>query len=521
MDCRVLFLPNNAQISVPTGTLLLDAAKSASVYIDAPCGGNGTCGKCNVLLDQNETTARVLACMTPVLQDCTVTLPQTARLDLLREGAQRSVEFSPISQIDDQVDGACFAAFDLGTTSIVCYLLDAATGEQIASCGMQNPQSAYGADVITRGNYVLTSGEPNALRDSAIRALNTLIERTTQSVDRLSEQVTLVSIVGNTVMHHILLGLPLGQLVRAPYLPYAREHRILRADELQLRIHANAPVLVAPVIGGFVGADTVACLTATAFDAIKCPTLLLDIGTNGELACTNGVRCVCCSTAAGPAFEGANISCGMRAESGAIDHVWIEGDSLAFSTIDGVPARGICGSGLIDLVAVLLRLGTIDETGRFSEESRLSDHLYKEENGSYSFWIDRGENKVSLSQKDVRELQLGKAAIRAGIETLLATLSLRTDQVEQVLLAGAFGSHISSDSLCDIGLLPEAFRNRVTSIGNAAGEGAKIYARNFALFQQSDLIARETEYVELMQSGKFTECFVEAMAFPETTAQNR
>ena len=519
MDCRVLFLPNQAQISVPTGTLLLDAAKSAGVYIDSPCGGNGTCGKCIVLLDQNGNVTRMLACKTKVLQDCTVTLPQAAQLNTLRIGAERAVEFAPCSDLAELVDGACFAAFDLGTTSIVCYLLDGTTGEQIASCGMQNPQSAYGADVITRGNYVLTSGEPNTLRDSAIRALNLLIERTTFSVGRSPDQVTLVSIVGNTVMHHILLGLPLEQLVRAPYLPFARERRVLRAEELNLRIHANAPVLVAPVIGGFVGADTVACLTATAFDEMKRPTLLLDIGTNGELACTNGVRRVCCSTAAGPAFEGANISCGMRAESGAVDHVWIEGDSLAFSTIDGIPARGICGSGLIDLVAVLLRLGTIDETGRFSEESSLSNHLYKEENGSYSFWIDRGENKVSLSQKDVRELQLGKAAIRAGIETLLVTLSLQTDQVERVLLAGAFGSHISSDALCDIGLLPEAFRNRVTSIGNAAGEGAKIYARNYSLFLQSEPIARETEYIELMQSGMFTEHFVEAMAFPEHLAQ--
>lgn len=520
MDCRVLFLPDQIEISVPSGTVLLSAAKTAGVYIDAPCGGNGTCGKCSVLLDQNGNVSRVLACKTPVLRDCTVTLPQTAQLDTLRNGAERSVEISPYSLIDKQVDGACFAAFDLGTTSIVCYLLDAVTGEQIASSGIQNPQSAYGADVITRGNYVLTSGEPQALRDSAIFALNALIERTTRSAGRSPEQVTLVSIVGNTVMHHILLGLPLERLVRAPYLPHARDHRMLRAEELNLHIHTDAPVLVAPVIGGFVGADTVACLTATAFDEIKRPTLLLDIGTNGELACTNGIRRVCCSTAAGPAFEGANISCGMRAESGAIDHIWIEGESLAFSTINGAPARGICGSGLIDLVAVLLRQGTLDETGRFFEESSFSDHLYQEENGSFSFWIDREKNRVSLSQKDVRELQLGKAAIRAGIETLLGTLSLRTDQVERVLLAGAFGSHISSDALCDIGLLPEAFRNRVESIGNAAGEGAKIYVRNYSLFLQSEEIARETEYIELMQSGTFTGHFVEAMAFPEFAAQN-
>ncbi len=520
MDCRVLFLPDQIEINVPMGTLLLDAAKAADVYIDAPCGGNGTCGKCEVTLTWGNASSKVLACQTKVTGDCTVTLAQAGQLDTLRIGDERAVDFAPYSNLEEPIDGACFAAFDLGTTSIVCYLLDAAAGEQIASIGMQNPQSAYGADVITRGNYVLTSGEPNALRDSAILALNSLIERTTRSVGRSLEQVTLVSIVGNTVMHHILLGLPLEQLVRAPYLPSVREHRVLRAEELNLRIRANVPVLVAPVIGGFVGADTVACLTATAFDTIKTPTLLLDIGTNGELACTDGVRRVCCSTAAGPAFEGATISCGMRAESGAIDHVWIESESLAFSTIDGVPARGICGSGLIELVALLLRLGTIDETGRFTERSALSNHLHQEENGSFSFCIYENDRRVSLSQKDVRELQLGKAAIRAGIETLLATLSFQADQIERVLLAGAFGSHISSVALCDIGLLPEAFRNRVESIGNAAGEGAKIYARNYSLFLKSATLAEETAYIELMHSNQFTEHFVEAMAFPEVAVLN-
>ena len=520
MPCHVLFLPNEIEINVPYGTLLLDAARTAGLYIDAPCGGNGTCGKCKVTLTQGGNSTNVLACQACVTADCSVTLSQADRLDTLRIGVERAVDFAPCSGMEETVDGACFAAFDLGTTSIVCYLLDGETGAQIASIGMQNPQSAYGADVITRGNYVLTSEEPTALRDSTILALNTLIERATQSAGRSPEQVTLVSIVGNTVMHHILLGYSLEQLVRAPYEAYSWENEIWLAADLRLRVHPFGVALIGPLIGGFVGADTVACLTATAFDEITQPTLLLDIGTNGELACTDGVRSVCCSTAAGPAFEGANISCGMRAESGAIDHVWIEHESLAFSTIDSAPARGICGSGLIDLVAVLLCQGTIDETGRFSEESSFSEHLHKEENGSYSFCIDCGENKISLSQKDVRELQLGKAAIRAGIETLLATLSLRTDQVHRVLLAGAFGSHISSDALCTIGLLPEVFRDRVVSIGNAAGEGAKIYARNYSLFLQSEEIARETEYIDLMQSGAFTEYFIEAMAFPEFTAQN-
>ncbi|HWQ97534.1 MAG TPA: ASKHA domain-containing protein [Clostridia bacterium] len=512
MSCRVVFQPSQIEIHVQSGTLLSDAAKSAGVFIDSPCGGNGTCGKCMVLLESDGKQSRVLACQTRVEQGCTVTLEGFGVLNTLHDGAERSVPFAPYPYTP-LIEGSCFAAFDLGTTSIVCYLLDGTTGKQLASAGMQNPQSACGADVITRANHVL-NGNDNALQTTVVAALNALIARTAAQVGRSPEHLTLVTLVGNTVMHHILLGLPLDKLVRAPYTPFSTKKRIMSASEFGLRTHPDAVFLIAPVIGGFVGADTVACITATAFEQIKRPTLMLDIGTNGELVCTDGTRRVCCSTAAGPAFEGANISCGMRAEAGAVDHVWMEQDAFCFSTIGNESARGICGSGLIDLVALLVRLGTIDETGRFSKDAQLAERLMQTANGLV-FQIAQGERTVALSQKDVREVQLGKAAIRAGISVLLDTLALKEAQIERVLLAGAFGSHLSPDALCDIGLLPEVFRGKVESIGNAAGEGAKIYARNFAMFEQSELLASNTEYIELTLSSTFSDYYVDAMAFPE------
>jgi uncharacterized 2Fe-2S/4Fe-4S cluster protein (DUF4445 family) len=515
MSCRVRFLPNEIEIRVPEGTLLSNAAKSAGVFIDSPCGGNGTCGKCIVQLECDGIKSRVLSCQTIVEQDCTVSLTSQSKLKTLDNGAERKVPFAPYPNAPVS-NNSCFTAFDLGTTSIVCYLLDGETGEQLASAGMQNPQSAYGADVITRANHILASSEPTALRDCVILALNELILRTTEKTNRTPQQVTLVTLVGNTVMHHILLGLPLEKLVRAPYTPFVSESRTMLASAFGLHTHPDAAFLIAPVIGGFVGADTVACLSATSFEQIKEPTLLLDIGTNGELVCTDGTRRVCCSTAAGPAFEGANISCGMRAENGAVDHVWMEDGTFRFSTIGNEPARGICGSGLIDLVALLVRLATIDETGRFYGKAPLSDRLIQTEQG-LAFSVSKAEIPVFLSQKDVRELQLGKAAIRAGVSVLLDTLSLKETQIERVLLAGAFGSHLSPDALCDIGLLPEAFRGKIESIGNAAGEGAKLYARNFALFQQSEPLARGTDYIELTLSPSFSDYYVDAMAFPEQT----
>ena len=515
MSCRVRFLPSDVEINVPSGTLLLSAARTAGVFIDSPCGGNGTCGKCAVLLTQGDKQEHVLACQTAIDRDCTVLLEHASSLSTLQSGTERNIPFVPYQPEHTAVVGACFAAVDLGTTSIVCYLLDGSTGEQIASVGMQNPQSAFGADVIARANYVLTGDDPHALRTIVIRALNELIATAAAQARRTAVQVTRISIVGNTVMHHILLGLPLAQLVRAPYLPFSQEKRMLPAQELGLSVHLDAIVFLPPVIGGFVGADTVACLSATAFERIVEPTLLLDIGTNGELVCTNGTRRVSCSTAAGPAFEGATISCGMRAESGAIDHVWLVDGTLHFSTIKNTPARGICGSGLIELIALLVKSGTIDETGKFCSDAKLSSRLFTDSDGKTSFLVTQDHLPITFSQKDVRELQLGKAAIHAGISVLLESLSLQESQITRVLLAGAFGNHLSPDALCDIGLLPEAFRGKVESIGNAAGEGAKLYLRNYPLFEASEPLARETEYIELSLSAAFTNYYIDAMSFPE------
>lgn len=515
MDYRVLFQPAGIEISVPTGTTLSAAARSAGLWIDSPCGGNGTCGKCEVSVVSNGQSRRALACQSRVEADCVVTLPDRMDTFALSNGSAHAVKFEPYHTPASSDDGACFACFDLGTTTIVCYLLDAKDGSQIAVAARQNPQTAYGADVMTRANHALAAGSSNELKHCVTAALNELIQTAVKQTDRSAQQVALISIVGNTVMLHLLLGYPLMQLVCAPYHAHSTQRLVLSAGELSINAHPNAKALIAPAIGGFVGADTVACLSATEFDRIAAPALLIDIGTNGELALTDGTRRVCCSTAAGPAFEGANISCGMRAERGAVDHVWIDAGELRYSTIGQSPARGICGSGLIELVAMLLSVGAVEESGRFAAESPLNRQFVSLDDGSRAFLVAEGERRVTLSQKDVRELQLGKAAIRAGIEVLLDTLSLRADQVERVLLAGAFGAHLSPEALCGIGLFPAEFSTHVQSVGNAAGEGAKLYARNFAQFDESEPLARGTEYIELTVSPAFTKYYIDAMAFPE------
>jgi len=289
------------------------------------------------------------------------------------------------------------------------------------------------------------------------------------------------------------------------------------ALELGLTAHESCVVLLPPVIGGFVGADTVACLSATAFDERKKPTLMIDIGTNGELALTDGTRIVSCSTAAGPAFEGANISRGMRASSGAIEHVWLENSELKYKTIGNAPPSGICGSGLIELAALLANEDVIEEGGRLAKNGVLGERIIMDETGKPAFIVaehDAAGKPIFFTQKDVRELQLGKAAMRAGVETLLDALSLDASQVEKTLLAGAFGSHLSPAALCGIGLLPKELEAGAESIGNAAGEGAKLYLRNYELFLQTQELAEQTDYIELTLDKGFTDRYVGAMSFP-------
>ncbi len=512
MTYTVLFQPMNKKINVPFGTFISEAAKQAGVFIDSPCGGNGTCKKCAVIFEANGETKTLLACQTKVSSDCTVRLQEQSNVRTLNDGSSRYAAFAPYGEVRKDIDGACFAAFDLGTTTIVCYLLDAASGNQLAVSGIQNPQSAFGADVIARATYALEN-DYQPLRESVQKALNDLLQTVCNQAGRNTQSVVLASVVGNTVMHHLLLGYPVDSLVRAPYRPYKSDRLLLPARALNLHAHNSCVVLIPAIIGGFVGADTIACLTATAFDSLQEPTLMLDVGTNGELALTDGTRCVSCSTAAGPAFEGANISCGMRASAGAIEHAWFVGDELQIAVIGDAEPKGICGSGLIELAAALVKSGIIEESGRFSSDDRFKDRFTTVADGMKAFIVADGCTQVVLTQKDVRELQLGKAAMRAGIETLLDELSLTPEQVKRTLLAGAFGSHLSAEALCDIGLLPPALADGVESIGNAAGEGAKLYLKNFALFEQTALLAKQTDYIELTMSSEFTDRYVDAMTF--------
>ncbi|MBQ4549756.1 MAG: DUF4445 domain-containing protein [Oscillospiraceae bacterium] len=471
---RVTFLPQKLTVSVPAGTTLLQAQIDAGLRPDAPCAGRGTCGKCLVTVNGQE----ILSCQTAVDRDMTVHTKTADHLTILTEGVTAAV-------IPDGIDNYVLAC-DIGTTTVVVYLLDGRTGGLLARSSAMNPQSQFGADVISRIQHTLRGGAEEL--SSAIRdTLHTLCADAAARAGIDPAAISRAAIVGNTAMHHLLLGIDPKPLVTPPYMPRVRE-----ALEL-----GCARIL--PNIAGFVGGDTVGCMTATRFDQKEELTLLIDIGTNGEMVLGDRHRRVACSTAAGPAFEGAKISCGTRGAPGAVDHVTLKDGQLSYTVIGGGEPKGLCGSGLLDLVAALLDLGIIDESGRMEEKT---------------FTLCPN---VTLTQKDVREVQLAKAAIRAGIELLCAHLGSKPEGIQAVLLAGAFGSYMTPASACRLGMIPPVLLERIQSIGNAAGEGAKLCALSEAEFTYSQSLAESTEFLELASLAQFQDCYVDALEFEEET----
>ena len=481
---KLQILPQNITLTVAEGTNLLQALRDAGMQPEAPCGGKGTCGKCKVLWNGEE----VLSCHTVIDRDGTVTLPQKQNTVILTSGVEAQV------QIDGENDYVL--AFDIGTTTVVAYLLEGKTGKQLSKASCLNPQGAFGADVISRIQHVMTTGTTE-LKDMMVTAMGELTREAAKKADIDPTQITLAAVVGNTAMHHLLLGIDPKPLTIPPYMPNVREALEFPAKDF-LPIDPEGTVRVLPNIAGFVGADTVGCMAATRFDTFEKLTLMIDIGTNGEMVLGDKNRRIACSTAAGPAFEGAKISCGMRGAAGAVDHVWVEDGAIQYHVIGEGKAEGLCGSGLLDLVACLLELEEITETGRMPCKSfRLAD------------------TDVVLTQQDVREVQLAKAAIRAGIELMCQHLNRSVEVIDTVLLAGAFGNYMDPGSACAIGMIPPCLEDKSRPIGNAAGEGAKLSALNGEEFTYAQHLAKDTEFLELASMPQFQDSFVDFLSFEE------
>ena len=421
---------------------------------------------------------------------------------------------------------ACYGiAFDVGTTTLVGYLVDLVTGRQVAVAGRANPQAAYGDDVIARIEFCgRTKDGARTLHGLVVDALNEIVAETCRKAAIKPSAVYEATVVGNTTMNHLLLRLPVDPIARAPFVAASASAHETSAKDLGLKIHPRGRVYAAPLVAGFVGADTVGVILATGMNESDRLRLAIDIGTNGEIVLGTRERLLACSTAAGPAFEGARIRYGMRAAGGAIDRVDLKGDRLVLHTIDDAPAVGLCGTGLIDAVAALLEAGVLAPSGlmRAAGDAALAPALARRITGTDgdTGFVLAGESEtqsghpILLTQRDVREVQLAKGAMAAGIQTLLAEFGARADDVEEVLLAGAFGNFIRPDRARAIGLIPPLPLARVKFVGNAAGAGAKMLLVNRDLRRVADDVARGVEHVELSQRPDFQARFADAMFFP-------
>jgi uncharacterized 2Fe-2S/4Fe-4S cluster protein (DUF4445 family) len=403
-------------------------------------------------------------------------------------------------------------AVDLGTTKIALYLVDLESGRTIQAVGLPNPQILYGEDIITRIQKAIKSEEnaqmlQKSIIDSINEAIITLLKKLNFSTDQLVEGV----FVGNTAMHHLFLGLPVRYLASAPFVPVISQALEVKARDLGLSFSKGAYLRFFPNIAGFVGGDHVAALLAIGAWTEKGPVLLLDIGTNTEISLIREGKIFTVSTPSGPAFEGGHIKHGMRAASGAIERIKLSENEVWIKTIDDIPPIGICGSGLIDVVAELFRIGVLDESGRFKgRHPRLRDSEGVKEFVLVEKKEMNNDQTITITQKDVRELQLAKASIRAGIQKLLNEMNLEEDALEKVYIAGAFGTYIDVGNAIYIGMLPALPRERFIQVGNAAGVGAKIALLSKNKQEEADLIAKTCHYIELAANKDFQRLLLEA-----------
>jgi len=408
-------------------------------------------------------------------------------------------------------------AVDIGTTKVAAYLIDLESGETLAAAGVMNPQIAYGEDVMARIAYAM-EGEPQAseLQRAIAGGLNEVAGELCAQVGRDRGEIVEAVLVGNTCMHHLVLGLPVEQLGMAPYVAALAYSYDVKAQELGLRLAPGAYVHLLPNIAGFVGADHVSMILATGIHETDEITVGLDIGTNTEISLAANGRLLSCSCASGPAFEGAHIRDGMRAAPGAVEWVRMVDGRIEYQTIDDGPPVGICGSGVLDAVAELRKAGVLRANGAMQSDS----HPRVRGTGPHTEFLlvpagERGAPRdVVVTRKDVNEIQLAKGAIRAGVEVLLQEAGLEEQQIERVVVAGAFGTYLDVDSARAVGMFPPLPRERFVQVGNAAGIGAKLVLVSRRCRGATDEIARRVEYVELTTHPHFVDVYTGALMLP-------
>jgi uncharacterized 2Fe-2S/4Fe-4S cluster protein (DUF4445 family) len=518
---KVIFDNESKEIVIHEDATILEAAGQADIIINAYCGGKGTCRKCFVYISPENR--KVLACQYRIHSDLKVTIPKDSLLfepKILENGISGKIaspDIYEIYRVKTKQDRILGIAVDIGTTTVVAKLIDMVQGETLAAEAALNPQSRYGDDVISRIAFADSDKNFKILQNAIIDCINNLIQKLCGKVSVSSDSIYELCAVGNTTMSHIFLGLPINQLGYSPYQAHSLEAFDLPPEKLGLKINPAGNVHTVENIAGFVGSDTVAVALAADIESQDKTTLIIDIGTNGEIVLGDKNILYAASCAAGPAFEGARIKCGGRAAQGAIEAVILNKDDIDVDVIGNIKAQTICGSGLIDAAAVMLELGIIEKSGRFAEieslRNKLPDAIFNRlrmHDGQSALFFTE---KVYLNQSDIRQIQLAKAAIHAGIRLLLKQLNIQPDKIEKVLLAGAFGNYIRKQSALKIGLLPAIVPEKIHFIGNAAASGAQMILLSSQNRLKAKHLSQNIRYIELANSPDFQDVFTDCISF--------
>lgn len=481
------------------GGSLLDILRKAGASFFTVCGGKGICRKCAVTV---RGTGRRLACRHTVTRDLEVVVPPRAKALILESGkdlqAVRRKRPRPYNS-RSRPKRSYGLAIDIGTTTVVVYLEDLAAGISAGVESFVNPQSAYGHDVISRIHHCMERrGGLRELRDCLIAGINESIGALCRRAGVQCKDIRRAAVAGNPTMLHLFLGINPVSIAHAPYQPVFTASQKITGRLSGLQMNETGVVCILPGVSGYVGADITAGIASTPIPDSREYSLYLDIGTNGEIAVGNKNRLWCCAAAAGPAFEGASLACGM----GGIEGALCSFHNGKYDTIGDAPLAGICGSGIVDIAALLLDKGIIDASGYMKAR----------------FVVERGARtatgrSIAVTPADIREIQLAKAAIQAGIRILLKTAGLRIEDVEHLYLAGAFGSFMNVKNAAAIGLIPGELKGRVISLGNAAGTGARNAVQSSSFRVRVERIAAMARYIELSGRKDFNGEFVATMGF--------
>ena len=570
---RITFPKNNLELDVQNGTKLIECIRKAGLYIEAPCNGKGKCGKCKVIARGNlspktkeeekftEEEHVRLACICEVMGDAKIELiekDKNKKLKTINQGfsiekqldskikkielkgvgektnrpykntlnfkAEKLSVLKRIGEIEKNKEkdlcgvihkeelidiinkdkSVLAVAVDIGTTGLSAYLLNLEDGQILNKMSDLNPQTEYGGDVLSRITYCMENKDGIEILSKCIRKkINSMVEELI-GTNYKRKSVYEIAIAANTTMLHLFTGISPNTIAKAPYRSIFLDQLEIKAKDMDIEINEEGNVILLPSLSSYVGADIV----AIDFQNKKHPAIFIDIGTNGELAAIYKGSMSASSTAAGPAFEGMNISCGSRAEEGAIDSFSIDEEyNIKYSTIGDEEAKSICGSGLMDVMAALIKSKVVMTSGRFNKN--MPDDL-KERLKDKRFYITE---KVYISQSDIRQMQLAKGAISSGVTMLLKEIDANIEDIEEAVIAGAFGYHINPESIKTLGIIPKGFKGKITFVGNSSIEGARLSLLNKDISKSMVDIRESIKVIELSTREDFQDYFVKALSF--------